>query len=131
MKNLANCTVREFLAQTNKIRKSVSNWLNLTKIMEIRKHIPEVPEGATEADKKALLESQVKKNIGDMMDAILEQYPEETAEILGLLCFIEPEDLDNYKMTDLLSSFSEMMENKEVLTFFTSLLKLVNRSTGG
>lgn len=131
MKNLANCNVREFLAQTNKIRKSVSNWLNLTKVMEIRQHIPDVPDGTSEEEKKALMEAQVKKNLAEMMDAILEKYPEETAEILGLLCFIDPKDLDNYKMTDLLSSFSEMMENKEVITFFTSLLKLVNRTTGG
>ena len=131
MKNLANCSVREFLAQTNKIRKSVSNWLNLTKVMEIRRHIPDVPEGTSDEEKKALMEAQVKKNLAEMMDAILEKYPEETAEILGLLCFIDPKDLDNYKMTDLLSSFSEMMENKEVITFFTSLLKLVNRTTGG
>lgn len=131
MKNLANCSVREFLAQTNKIRKSVSNWLNLTKVMEIRQHIPDVPEGTSDEEKKALMEAQVKKNLAEMMDAILEKYPEETAEILGLLCFIDPKDLDNYKMTDLLSSFSEMMENKEVITFFTSLLKLVNRTTGG
>lgn len=131
MKNLANCSVREFLAQTNKIRKSVSNWLNLTKVMEIRQHIPDVPDGTSDEEKKALMEAQVKKNLTDMMDAILEKYPEETAEILGLLCFIDPKDLDNYKMTDLLSSFSEMMENKEVITFFTSLMKLVNRTTGG
>lgn len=131
MKNLANCSVREFLAQTNKIRKSVSNWLNLTKVMEIRHHIPDVPEGTSDEEKKALMEAQVKKNLAEMMDAILEKHPEETAEILGLLCFIDPKDLDNYKMTDLLSSFSEMMENKEVITFFTSLLKLVNRTTGG
>lgn len=131
MKNLANCSVREFLAQTNKIRKSVSNWLNLTKVMEIRRHIPDVPDGTSEEERKTLMEAQVKKNLAEMMDAILEKYPEETAEILGLLCFIDPKDLDNYKMTDLLSSFSEMMENKEVITFFTSLMKLVNRTTGG
>ena len=44
MKNLANCNVREFLTQTNKIRKSVSNWLSLTQILEIRKNNPVIPD---------------------------------------------------------------------------------------
>ena len=39
MKNIANCTPREFLRQTNKIRKAVSNWLTLTKVMDIRERL--------------------------------------------------------------------------------------------
>ena len=129
MKNLANCTVREFLAQSNKIRKSVNNWLTLTKVLEIRKHQPDIPDDATVEERKEITQEQVKKNLSEMLDAILDEYPEETAELLGLLCFIEPKDLDNYKMTDLLSSFTELLESEEVISFFTSLAKLGNKST--
>lgn len=129
MKNLANCSVREFLTQTNKIRKSVANWLSLTQIMEIRKHLPDLPEDISKEDKDEALKKQAKENLSDMLDAILDKYPEETAEMLGLACFIEPEDLDNHKMVELFSSFDEMINCEEVISFFTSLAKLA-RKTG-
>lgn len=131
MKNLANCSVREFLTQTNKIRKSVANWLSLTQIMEIRKHLPNLPEDVSKEDKDEALKKQAKENLSNMLDAILDKYPEETAEMLGLTCFIEPEDLDNHKMVELFSSFNEMINCEEVISFFTSLTKLAKRTGFG
>lgn len=131
MKNLANCSVREFLTQTNKIRKSVANWLSLTQIIEIRKHLPDLPEGVSKEDKDEALKKQAKENLSDMLDAILDKYPEETAEMLGLACFIEPEDLDNHKMVELFSSFDEMINCEEVISFFTSLAKLAKKTGFG
>ena len=40
IKTLANCSLREFLAQTNKIRKDAAEFLELTKISKIRQHVP-------------------------------------------------------------------------------------------
>lgn len=131
MKNLANCNVREFLTQTNKIRKSVSNWLSLTQILEIRKNNPVIPDDATEDEKKALMNEQAKKNFSDMLDSVLDKYPEETAEMLGLMCFIEPKDLDKHKMTELFSSFDEMINCEEVISFFTSLVSLAKKAGFG
>ena len=42
MKNLANCKPTEFLRQTNRIRKYVAQWLDMTGILDIRKDMPEV-----------------------------------------------------------------------------------------
>ena len=36
MKNLANCTPREFLRQTNRIRKAAARWLERTDALAIR-----------------------------------------------------------------------------------------------
>ena len=127
MKTLANCTPREFLVQTSKIRKSVEKWLTLTKILEIRKNQPEVEAAASEEVRKAALEKQVRLNLSSMLDAILDEYPEETAELLGLLCFIEPEDLDNHSMIELLANVTEILTSEEVLSFFISLAQLGNR----
>ena len=41
MKTLANCKPSEFVAQTYKIKKAVWNWLDITKVLEIRKTAPE------------------------------------------------------------------------------------------
>lgn len=127
MKTLANCTPREFLAQTNKIRKSVANWLELTKILEIRKEQPTVDASASNEEKKAALEKQVRLNLSTMLDAILEEHPNETAELLGLLCFIDPDDLDNHSMIELLANVTEIMNSEEVLSFFISLAQLGNK----
>lgn len=128
MKTLANCNPREFMVQTNKIRKSVQNWLSLTKVMEIRKQHAKIPENATEDEKKDAMWQQVKKNLAAMLDAIMDDHPDETIELLGLLCFIEPNDLENHKMTELFESLNEMLDCQEVIAFFTSLMKLVRLS---
>lgn len=131
MKNLANCNVREFLTQTNKIRKSVANWLSLTQILEIRKNVPVIPDGVSKEEEKAIMTEQAKKNFSDMLDSVLDKYPEETAEMLGLMCFIDPKDLDKHKMTELFSSFDEMINCEEVISFFTSLVSLAKKAGFG
>lgn len=124
MKNLANCKPSEFLVQTNKIRKSVEKWLKLTDIMNIRKNVPPVKEGQTPEERKAELLKQSKQNINKMLDAILEEHPQETLELLGLMCFVEPEDVDNHTVSEYLMSFTELMNDEAVLGFFTSLMNL-------
>ena len=64
-----------------------------------------------------------------MLDAMLDEHPEETAELLGLLCFIEPSDLDNHTMPELLNAFTEIINCPEIIGFFTSLMQLVQKST--
>lgn len=124
MKNLANCNPKEFLRQTNRIRKSVANWLSLTNVMEIRKRLPSIADTDSEEAKQEALKKQMKANLSAMLDAALEDHPDETAELLGLCCFIEPEDLENHKMTELLGAISELIDCPEVISFFTSLAKL-------
>lgn len=124
MKTLANCNPREFLVQTNKIRKSVANWLELTKVLEIRKTMPVIAPDATKAERKEAAIEQAKKNVMAMLDAVLEDHPEETAELLGLLCFIEPNDLENHTMQELFGVFDELINCKEVVSFFISLTQL-------
>lgn len=139
MKNLANCKPSEFLKQTNKIRKAVSNWLELTKIMEIRKDAPELikleitmsPEEREEAIKKnrEATEAKAKENMSKMLDAMLDEHPDETLQILGYLCFVEPKDIDNHPMTEYIEAMNELLENSAVLGFFTSLIQLGSKAT--
>lgn len=135
LKTLASCKPSEFLKQTNRIRKSVENWLEVTKIMETRSKKPElevVPEGASEEEKaeiilrnKKALQKQSKKNIMQMLDAIMDEHPDETLELLALCCFVEPENIDDYPVSTYLNAFTELIEDKTVWNFFTSLGKLV------
>lgn len=123
MKNLTNCTPREFMRQTAKIRHAVEKWLTLTDIMNIRKRLPEIPYTATEAEKNELMREQTRKNLRAMADAILDEHPDETADLLALCCFIEPEDMDEHPMTEYLAAVAEMLGDENVISFFTSVVR--------
>ena len=129
MKNLANCTPTEFFRQTNLIRKSVSKWLTDTDIQGIRKRMPEIPEDASPEERREAIERQANENLMAIFDAVMEEHPEETLELLALMCFVEPKDIDNHEMSEYLGAIAELVSNQNVLNFFTSLVGLVQRLT--
>lgn len=136
-KNLANCKPSEFLRQTNKIRKAAEKWLENTEILKIRsrkieglKSVPK-PGEASDDERIAIIKSntdaisaQQKRNMTDILDNIMEKYPDETLELLALMCFVEPAEVDNYSVSFYLKNFSEIISDKDVLGFFTSLIQL-------
>lgn len=139
LKTLANCKPSEFLRQTNRIKKSVEKWLTDTDIMNIRKRLPALEAVPMEASveeraeivgrNKRAREEQAKKNISAMLDAILEEHPDETLEVLALCCFVEPENVDDHPMSAYLDAFNSLINDKAVIGFFTSLASLVQTNT--
>lgn len=133
MKNLANCKPTEFLKQTNLIRKSVERWLNVTGIMEIRKNVPKLEEISKDMDADAVeavmaenekkMTEQANKNFRAILNSIMDEHPDETLELLALLCFVEPAKVDDYRIDEYLESITEMLSNKAVIGFFTSLVQ--------
>jgi hypothetical protein len=83
----------------------------------------------SEDEKQEIIVEQMKKNANAILDSVLDEYPNETAELLGLLCFIEPDDLDNHSMADLFDSANEMLNCKPVIDFFISLASLGRMNT--
>ena len=140
MKNLANCKPSEFLAQTFKIKKSLQDWLDVTQLMKIRKTKPEKLiklEGLDEDERKKAIEvnkkltrEQMNKNLNEILDKMLNENAEKTLEVMALCCFIEPEDVDNYPMSDYLEALGELMSDKGVLSFFSSLIQLGQTDIG-
>lgn len=133
-KNLATCSPREFLVQTNKIRKAVEGWLKATDIIAIRKNVPKAPVIPDDAsadeieeimsDHRKNVREQAIKNMNDILDSILDEHPEETLDLIALLNFIEPSELDNYTVSEILRSVTQIMNNEDVLGFFISLTRL-------
>ena len=134
MKNLANCKPSEFFKQTVKIKKAVENWMTETDIMNIRKNVAKpspITQDMTDEEKRAAVddfkrrtEEQAKRNMSRIFDAIFDEHPDETLELLALLCFIEPKDVDNHTIDEYLKAITEMISNEAVLGFFTSLARL-------
>lgn len=142
MKTLANCTPKEFFSQTVKIRKAVEKWLKDTGIMEIRARAPEITfepkEGMTKEElaesinkRKEAFAEQAKKNAFDMLDAMMEKHPDETIEIMALACFIDPAEANDHPMSEYLANITEIINDKAVLDFFTSLASLGVINTSG
>lgn len=126
-KNLANCTPKEFMVQTRLIKKSVERWLTETDIMNIRKNMPELPEDIDEETKQKKLKEQSAQNLSAMFDAIFEEHPDETVELLALVCFVPVNEIDNYPMTYYLESITELLNDKTVWDFFISLAVAARR----
>lgn len=139
LKTLATCKPSEFLKQTNRIKKAVEKWLTDTDILNIRKRMVPLeimPKDASEEDRREIFErnkkateEQAKKNLSAMLDAILEEHPEETLEVLALCCFVEPEDADNYTVGHYLTAFNSLINDRAVIDFFISLASLAQRDT--
>lgn len=127
LKNLSTCKPSEFLQQTNKIRKAVSKWLTDTDIMNIRKHQPVIPDDATAEEAKEIIDKQGMKNFNDMLDAIMEVHPDETLELLALMSFVDPKDVDKHTVSEYLGSLNEVLADKNVRSFFTSLIAVANK----
>ena len=117
---MANCTTAEFLRQSNKIRHAVAEYLDFTKILDIKKNKPVFTDGMTDDEKKAAIRAQAKKNISAMLDNALEENAEATTRILALLCFIDDaekaEQLDPFELLDVVLS-------ERVLNFLTRLMQ--------
>lgn len=123
MKNLANCTPREFMVQTVKMRNTVEKWLNETGIPEIRKRMPEGYDSMTEAEKKDALAKQSQQNLGDMMWAAMEKDLDGTLEVLGLVTFSDAAADDAPPMPEYFDAIIEMMGNEAVRSFFMLCVK--------
>ena len=124
MKNLSNCKPSEFLAQTIKIKNLVRDWLDATKIMDIRKNFSQVDKNLPKEERTNAIVNQALSNWSDMLDRMFIDNAEKTLALIALVNFVEPERVDDYEMGDYLQSISELLSDSRVLSFFTSLVRL-------
>lgn len=126
-KNLANCTLREFMVQTRLIKHHVEKWLTDTDIMNIRKNVPEIPDDVDDEERKKILTEQGMKNASAMFDAIFDEHPDDTIILVALLCFVPISEVDEHPMTYYMESVTEMLNDKTVWDFFISLAVAARR----
>lgn len=124
MKNLSNCKPSEFLAQTIKIKNLVRDWLDATKIMDIRKNFSQVDKNLSAEKRTNAIVNQALSNWSDMLDRMFIDNAEKTLALIALVNFVEPERVDDYEMGDYLQSIGELLSDSRVISFFTSLVRL-------
>lgn len=130
LKNLATCTPREFLAQTNKLRKLAKEWLNETGTPDIKKVlqnlsdevIEETGVSATDEERESGATKAVINKLDKWLEKLLDINAEKTLNLLCLCCFVEPKDSDNHQMWEFYECINDMLNNEATISFFMSLL---------
>lgn len=133
MKNLANCTPKEFLQQTYKIKKMAEKWVKEIDLLNIRKKLPVLEsvnglsgEELKEVQKrnKKAMNDKVMENLMEVLDKMMDEHCDDTIAILALVCFVDPEDADKHTMSEYLGAIGELISDPGVMSFFTSLAQL-------
>lgn len=120
-KTLANCTLKEFLKQANKIRHEVEDLFTAANIKEIRKTIPTFTGEETEKEKAEIIRRQGRKNISDILDNCLEKNVDKTVKVIGLMCFKTEKEAENMEVSEFYDVVFELLGSKRVIDFFTKL----------
>lgn len=121
IKTLANCTLKEFLKQVNKIRHEVEDLFTAANIKEIRKNIPTFSGKETEEEKAEIIRQQGRKNISDILDNCLEKNVDKTVKVIGLMCFKNEKEAENMEVSEFYDVVFELLGSKRVIDFFIKL----------
>ena len=70
------------------------------------------------------MKDQAYKNLSKIIDSALGEYPDETLEVLALLCFVEPENVDDHPMSEYITALTELITDEAVINFFISFSRL-------
>ena len=122
MRTIASLNGAEFLRAINRTRYAVEKLLNVTGVMKIRKNIPAFTGTETAEERAEMERAQVKKNLNDMLDSLLETYPEETYECIMALCVLDEGEPEPDGIELIMAAFS-LIGDKRVLDFLSALGK--------
>ena len=122
MKTIANLNGVEFLRAINRTRHAVEKLLSVTGVLKIRKNVPTFTGNETHEEKAEMERAQVKKNLNDMLDSLLETHTEETYECIMALCVRDEGEPEPDGIELLMAAFS-LIGDKRVLDFLSQLGK--------
>lgn len=122
MRTIANLNGAEFLRAINRTRKAVEKLLSVTGVLKIRKNVPNFTGNETPEERAEMERVQVKKNLNDMLDSLLETHPEETYECIMALCVRDEGEPEPDGIELIMAAFS-LIGDKRVLDFLLQLGK--------
>lgn len=129
MKTIAQLNGVDFLRHCNKMRYAVAEILKETKILEIRKKLPDYSQCKTKEEREALTKEQSRKNLDEMLNVMLEEKPEQTIKFLNLMIIPENGDKEITGMELAMIGLS-VISDKRVMDFLASLIYLGQMNTG-
>ena len=122
MKTIANLNGVEFLRAINRTRHAVEKLMKVTDVLNIWKKNPTFKGDETEEEKLEMSRNQIKKNLNDILDNLLEKHPEETFECIMALC-VREEGEPEPDGIDLVMAAFNLISDKRVVDFLLQLGK--------
>lgn len=122
-KNLANCTLKEFLQQVNKIKHKAADFYNVIGIADIRAVMPKFKGDETPEEREKMMTKQGYANLSKIIDKCIDENIDATIELMGLFCFKTAEEAENMEVSEFLDNLTEIISSSRCVDFFTKLVK--------
>ena len=122
MKTIANLNGVEFLRAINRTRHAVEKLMTVTDVLKIWKKMPAFSGEETAEEKHKMARNQIKQNLSDILDTLLEKHPEETYECIMALCVKEEGEPEPDGIELVMAAFN-LISDKRVLDFLLQLGK--------
>lgn len=120
MKTIANLNGVEFLRAINRTRHAVEKLMKVTDVLNIWKKNPTFTGEETPEERHEKQRNQIKKNLNDILDSLLEKHPEETYECIMALCVREEGEPEPDGIALVMAAFN-LISDKRVLDFLLQL----------
>lgn len=122
MKTLANCTLKEFLQQINKIKKKAAAFYDVVGIGDIRRTLPVFKGDETPEQRKEMIRKQGMKNISAIIDKCIDENVDATVELIGLMCFKTADEAAEMEVSEFVDVVFETVGSQRCIDFFTKLV---------
>ena len=122
MRTIANLNGVEFLRAINRTRHAVEKLMKVTDVLNIWKKNPSFEGDETPEQRHEMQRNQIKKNLNDILDTLLEKHPEETFECIMALC-VRDEGEPEPDGIELVMAAFDLIADERVLTFLFKLGK--------
>lgn len=122
MRTIANLNGVEFLRAINRTRHAVEKLMVETDVLNIWKKQPTFSGDETAEEKHTIARNQIKKNLDEMLDVLLEKQPEETYACIMALCVLDEGEPEPDGISLVMAAFS-LISDKRVLDFLLQLGK--------
>ena len=122
MKTIANLSGVEFLRSINRTRHAVEKLMKVTDVLSIWKNNPTFKGDETPEEMHEIQRAQIKKNLNDILDSLLEKHPEETYECIMALCVRDEGEPEPDGIELVMAAFN-LISDKRVVDFLLQLGK--------
>ena len=122
MRTIANLNGVEFLRAINRTRHAVEKLMKVTDVLNIWKKNPAFKGDETPEQRHEMQRNQIKKNLNDILDTLLEKHPEETFECILALCVRDEGEPEPDGIELVMAAFN-LISDKRVVDFLLQLGK--------
>ena len=122
MRTIANLNGVEFLRAINRTRHAVEKLMKVTDVLNIWKKNPAFKGDETQEQRHEMQRNQIKKNLNDILDTLLEKHPEETFECIMALCVRDEGEPEPDGIELVMAAFN-LISDKRVVDFLLQLGK--------